>query len=81
MISAVSKHFFFSVQDYLGAIIVLTAAGAFIWISHSAPPSQSMVGLGLTYALTVSLLYKCSLFCSSMTVFNLRFSCSISQPM
>lgn len=39
-----------SYQDYLGAVIVLTAAVAAIWSS-----SQSgLVGLGLTYALTVS---------------------------
>lgn len=39
-----------SCQDYLGAMIVLTAAVAAIWSS-----SQSgLVGLGLTYALTVS---------------------------
>lgn len=42
--------FVFSCQDYLGAVIVLTAAVAAIWSS-----SQSgLVGLGLTYALTVS---------------------------
>ena len=38
------------VQDYLGAVIVLTAAGACIWSSQSG----GMVGLALTYALTVS---------------------------
>lgn len=42
-----------SLQDYLGAMIVLTAAGASIWTSHSGL-DVSLVGLGLTYALTVS---------------------------
>ncbi|XP_035003071.1 ATP-binding cassette sub-family C member 9 [Hippoglossus stenolepis] len=36
--------------DYLGAVIVLTAAGASIWNQ----PYGGMVGLGLTYALTVT---------------------------
>ncbi|RXN19761.1 ATP-binding cassette sub-family C member 9-like isoform X3 [Labeo rohita] len=36
--------------DYLGAVIVLTAAVAAIWTS----PESSLVGLGLTYALTVT---------------------------
>uniref|UniRef100_A0AAZ3PWX4 ATP-binding cassette, sub-family C (CFTR/MRP), member 9 n=1 Tax=Oncorhynchus tshawytscha TaxID=74940 RepID=A0AAZ3PWX4_ONCTS len=39
--------------DYLGAVIVLTAAVASIWSSGKSLPS-SMVGLGLTYALTVT---------------------------
>uniref|UniRef100_A0A3P8USD2 ATP-binding cassette, sub-family C (CFTR/MRP), member 9 n=1 Tax=Cynoglossus semilaevis TaxID=244447 RepID=A0A3P8USD2_CYNSE len=39
--------------DYLGAMIVLTAAGASIWTSHSGL-DVSLVGLGLTYALTVT---------------------------
>uniref|UniRef100_A0A674DQU2 ATP-binding cassette, sub-family C (CFTR/MRP), member 9 n=1 Tax=Salmo trutta TaxID=8032 RepID=A0A674DQU2_SALTR len=39
--------------DYLGAVIVLTAAVASIWSSGKNLPS-SMVGLGLTYALTVT---------------------------
>ncbi|XP_074554048.1 ATP-binding cassette sub-family C member 9 isoform X2 [Halichoeres trimaculatus] len=38
--------------DYLGAVIVLTAAVAFIW--NPLGSSESMVGLGLTYALTVT---------------------------
>lgn len=46
--------FVFSFQDYLGAVIVLTAAVAAIWTS----PESSLVGLGLTYALTVSYLFK-----------------------
>ncbi|XP_030006352.1 ATP-binding cassette sub-family C member 9 [Sphaeramia orbicularis] len=37
--------------DYLGAVIVLTAAGASIWSSLT---SSGLVGLGLTYALTVT---------------------------
>lgn len=40
--------------DYLGAVIVLTAAGASIWTSPGNLPSESLVGLGLTYALTVT---------------------------
>ncbi|XP_059181762.1 ATP-binding cassette sub-family C member 9 isoform X2 [Centropristis striata] len=40
--------------DYLGAVIVLTAAGASIWGSGSWLPSAGLVGLGLTYALTVT---------------------------
>uniref|UniRef100_A0AAZ3NTI3 ATP-binding cassette sub-family C member 9 n=1 Tax=Oncorhynchus tshawytscha TaxID=74940 RepID=A0AAZ3NTI3_ONCTS len=40
-------------SDYLGAVIVLTAAVASIWSSGKSLPS-SMVGLGLTYALTVT---------------------------
>uniref|UniRef100_A0A8C7RRF6 ATP-binding cassette, sub-family C (CFTR/MRP), member 9 n=1 Tax=Oncorhynchus mykiss TaxID=8022 RepID=A0A8C7RRF6_ONCMY len=40
-------------SDYLGAVIVLTAAVASIWSSGKNLPS-SMVGLGLTYALTVT---------------------------
>lgn len=43
-------------QDYLGAVIVLTAAGASIWSLEYGLPSGGLVGLGLTYALTVSLL-------------------------
>ncbi|XP_045073563.1 ATP-binding cassette sub-family C member 9-like isoform X2 [Coregonus clupeaformis] len=39
--------------DYLGAVIVLTAAVASIWSSGNKLPS-SLVGLGLTYALTVT---------------------------
>lgn len=41
------------VQDYLGAVIVLSAAGAAIWTKTC---SLGLAGLGLTYALTVSLL-------------------------
>lgn len=40
------------VQDYLGAVIVLAAAGAAIWTENC---SLGMTGLGLTCALTVSL--------------------------
>uniref|UniRef100_A0A3B4V1Y9 ATP-binding cassette, sub-family C (CFTR/MRP), member 9 n=1 Tax=Seriola dumerili TaxID=41447 RepID=A0A3B4V1Y9_SERDU len=40
--------------DYLGAVIVLTAAGASIWSLKYAVPSVGLVGLGLTYALTVT---------------------------
>ncbi|XP_068162592.1 ATP-binding cassette sub-family C member 9 [Antennarius striatus] len=40
--------------DYLGAVIVLTAAGASIWSLHYGLPSGGQVGLGLTYALTVT---------------------------
>ncbi|KAM7367319.1 hypothetical protein PAMP_015230 [Pampus punctatissimus] len=40
--------------DYLGAVIVLTAAGASICCSRWRPPNEAMVGLGLTYALTVT---------------------------
>nr|XP_046235528.1 ATP-binding cassette sub-family C member 9 isoform X2 [Scatophagus argus] len=40
--------------DYLGAVIVLTAAGASIWSLHYGLPSGGLVGLGLTYALTVT---------------------------
>ncbi|KAM7378480.1 hypothetical protein PAMA_013404 [Pampus argenteus] len=40
--------------DYLGAVIVLTAAGASICCSHWYLPNEAMVGLGLTYALTVT---------------------------
>lgn len=39
-------------QDYLGAVIVLTAAVAAIWTS-SYGVQPGLVGLGLTYALTV----------------------------
>lgn len=39
--------------DYLGAVIVLTAAGSSIWCS-SFVHSVGLVGLGLTYALTVT---------------------------
>ncbi|XP_067346643.1 ATP-binding cassette sub-family C member 9 isoform X2 [Channa argus] len=40
--------------DYLGAVIVLTAAGASIWSLRYGFPSGGLVGLGLTYALTVT---------------------------
>ncbi|XP_018550412.1 ATP-binding cassette sub-family C member 9 [Lates calcarifer] len=40
--------------DYLGAVIVLTAAGASIWSLRYDLPSVGLVGLGLTYALTVT---------------------------
>uniref|UniRef100_A0A8C4GUR1 ATP-binding cassette, sub-family C (CFTR/MRP), member 9 n=1 Tax=Dicentrarchus labrax TaxID=13489 RepID=A0A8C4GUR1_DICLA len=40
--------------DYLGAVIVLTAAGASIWSSLYNLPRGGLVGLGLTYALTVT---------------------------
>uniref|UniRef100_A0A7N8XZ56 ATP-binding cassette, sub-family C (CFTR/MRP), member 9 n=1 Tax=Mastacembelus armatus TaxID=205130 RepID=A0A7N8XZ56_9TELE len=40
--------------DYLGAVIVLTAAGASIWSLRYGLPSGGLVGLGLTYALTVT---------------------------
>lgn len=41
-------------QDYLGAVIVLMAAGASIWSLRFGLLSGGLVGLGLTYALTVS---------------------------
>lgn len=41
-------------QDYLGAVIVLAAAAASIWTSQRQESSGGLVGLGLTYALTVS---------------------------
>ncbi|XP_061922297.1 ATP-binding cassette sub-family C member 9 isoform X2 [Entelurus aequoreus] len=40
--------------DYLGAVIVLAAAGASIWGSRCGQPSGGLVGLALTYALTVT---------------------------
>ncbi|XP_035532249.1 ATP-binding cassette sub-family C member 9 isoform X4 [Morone saxatilis] len=40
--------------DYLGAVIVLTAAGASIWSSLYGLLRGGLVGLGLTYALTVT---------------------------
>uniref|UniRef100_A0A8C2ZIZ7 ATP-binding cassette, sub-family C (CFTR/MRP), member 9 n=1 Tax=Cyclopterus lumpus TaxID=8103 RepID=A0A8C2ZIZ7_CYCLU len=40
--------------DYLGAVIVLTAAGASIWGHNIGLPSGGLVGLALTYALTVT---------------------------
>uniref|UniRef100_A0A3B3E1M0 ATP-binding cassette, sub-family C (CFTR/MRP), member 9 n=1 Tax=Oryzias melastigma TaxID=30732 RepID=A0A3B3E1M0_ORYME len=40
--------------DYLGAVIVLTAATASIWSSQYGLPAGGLVGLGLTYALTVT---------------------------
>uniref|UniRef100_A0A3Q3W9M0 Uncharacterized protein n=1 Tax=Mola mola TaxID=94237 RepID=A0A3Q3W9M0_MOLML len=40
--------------DYLGAVIVLTAAVTSIWSLHYGLLSAGLVGLGLTYALTVS---------------------------
>ncbi|XP_071358348.1 ATP-binding cassette sub-family C member 9 isoform X9 [Trachinotus anak] len=40
--------------DYLGAVIVLTAAGASIWSLRYGLHSVGLVGLGLTYALTVT---------------------------
>ncbi|KAM3859189.1 ATP-binding cassette sub-family C member 9 [Diretmus argenteus] len=40
--------------DYLGAVIVLTAAVASIWSFRYDLPSGGLVGLGLTYALTVT---------------------------
>uniref|UniRef100_A0A8C9ZPT1 ATP-binding cassette, sub-family C (CFTR/MRP), member 9 n=1 Tax=Sander lucioperca TaxID=283035 RepID=A0A8C9ZPT1_SANLU len=40
--------------DYLGAVIVLTAAGAAIWSLRYGLHSGGLVGLGLTYALTVT---------------------------
>ncbi|XP_073336599.1 ATP-binding cassette sub-family C member 9 [Pagrus major] len=40
--------------DYLGAVIVLTAAGASICSLSYGLPSGGLVGLGLTYALTVT---------------------------
>lgn len=40
-------------QDYLGAVIVLAAAVASIGSLPSDLLSKSLVGLGLTYALTV----------------------------
>lgn len=44
------------VQDYLGALIVLAAAVASIWSLPHSLLSKSLVGLGLTYALTVRFL-------------------------
>ncbi|XP_068442146.1 ATP-binding cassette sub-family C member 9 isoform X2 [Clinocottus analis] len=40
--------------DYLGAVIVLTAAGASIWGPSIGLSSGGLVGLALTYALTVT---------------------------
>ncbi|KAM9334959.1 LOW QUALITY PROTEIN: ATP-binding cassette sub-family C member 9 [Symphorus nematophorus] len=40
--------------DYLGAVIVLAAAGASIWSFRYGLPSGGLVGLGLTYALSVT---------------------------
>ncbi|XP_077450515.1 ATP-binding cassette sub-family C member 9 isoform X2 [Stigmatopora argus] len=40
--------------DYLGAVVVLAAAGASIWGLDCGKPSGGMVGLALTYALTVT---------------------------
>ncbi|XP_031714799.1 ATP-binding cassette sub-family C member 9 isoform X4 [Anarrhichthys ocellatus] len=40
--------------DYLGAVIVLAAAGASIWFPSIGLASGGLVGLGLTYALTVT---------------------------
>ncbi|KAJ4920647.1 hypothetical protein JOQ06_026069, partial [Pogonophryne albipinna] len=40
--------------DYLGAVIVLTAAGASIWSFQNSHEHGALVGLGLTYALTVT---------------------------
>lgn len=40
--------------DYLGAVIVLAAAGASIWSSRYGLQAGGLVGLGLTYALTVT---------------------------
>ncbi|KAM4614609.1 ATP-binding cassette sub-family C member 9 isoform 1-T1 [Polymixia lowei] len=40
--------------DYLGAVIVLTAAVTSIWSSFYSLRSGGLVGLGLTYALTVT---------------------------
>ncbi|KAI3366567.1 hypothetical protein L3Q82_000489 [Scortum barcoo] len=40
--------------DYLGAVIVLMAAGAAIWSLRYGLQSGGLVGLGLTYALTVT---------------------------
>lgn len=40
--------------DYLGAVIVLTAAGASIWSLQYSHDHGALVGLGLTYALTVT---------------------------
>lgn len=40
-------------QDYLGAVIVLAAAVASIWSLPNDLLSNSLAGLGLTYALTV----------------------------
>ncbi|XP_054623345.1 ATP-binding cassette sub-family C member 9 isoform X1 [Dunckerocampus dactyliophorus] len=40
--------------DYLGAVIVLAAAGTSIWGLHCGEPSGGLVGLALTYALTVT---------------------------
>lgn len=45
-------------QDYLGAVIVLAAAVAFIWSLPNKLLSRSLAGLGLTYALTVGLNLK-----------------------
>lgn len=42
-------------QDYLGALIVLATAGASIWGLDCGIFSRGLVGLGLTYALTVSI--------------------------
>lgn len=45
-------------QDYLGALIVLAAAVASIRSLPNDLLSRSLVGLGLTYALTVRFLFQ-----------------------
>lgn len=49
--------FLMSLQDYLGAVIVLAAAAASIWSFHYGLHPGGLVGLGLTYALTVRFLF------------------------
>lgn len=46
------------VQDYLGALIVLAAAVASIRSLPNEHLSRSLVGLALTYALTVRFLFR-----------------------
>lgn len=53
----VTVLFISSSQDYLGAVIVLTASVAAIWMS-SYGVQPGLVGLGLTYALTVRRYFK-----------------------
>lgn len=49
-------------QDYLGAVIVLAAAVASIWSLPNDLLSNSLAGLGLTYALTVRFIFSAILY-------------------
>lgn len=53
-----------SLQDYLGACIVLTAAVT----SITEGPHSGFVGLGLLYALTVRAKAKCKNFQTNMLI-------------